>query len=99
MNPTIAKIVDDRLYKDFYVIVYFKDLDALNDRPSIIEELRFSSLNETDVEIVNENDISNVDILHTFGRSKKMTLEKMVRTELRVQSKTNKNGFSKVNKK
>ena len=99
MNPTIAKIVDDRLYKDFYVTVYFKDLDALNDRPSIIEELRFLSLNETDVEIVNENDISNVDILHTFGRSKNMTLEKMVRTELRVQSKTNKNGFSKVNKK
>ena len=99
MNPTIAKIVDDRLYKDFYVTVYFKDLDALNDRPSIIEELRFLSLNETDVEIVNENHISNVDILHTFGRRKKITLEKMVRTELRVQSKTNKNGFSKVNKK
>lgn len=99
MSPTIAKVEDERLNDDFYLLVYFNDLNASKERNEVITEILDFKLNNFDVDAINKNHINNVKVLHTAGRSKRITLEDMVRTKLHIAIQEKNKDFSRVNKK
>ena len=81
-SPTIAKIGDERLNNDFYLIVYYYDDRAYSERKDVINELESFKFDEDEIKIINKNNINNIKVLHTANRKNNMSLNQMVKTKL-----------------
>lgn len=99
MSPTISKIEDERLYNDFYLIVYYHDEKAFEEREEVFKELENFKLDEREIKIINNNNINNIKVVHTAGRNG-MTISQITKTKLFIiERDKDKENFQKEHKK